>query len=422
MANRTAYRWHLAWFLARRYLSVRSHGRFLSFITWVSLGGITVGVSALVVVIGVMTGMQNELRAKILGSSPHLMVRQIGSSLRLNDWETVVAKVEAVDGVVAAAPAMFTRVAVLRLDYAEVVDLYGVEVERPGPSVTDMEDSLRVGHLSLVRDPGGLTPLVLGQGVADRLGVTVGDTVTVISVENVELTPNGDPMTRAEEWIVSGVFSSGHYDFDHRNGYASLGDVQELLNVEAGTVSFVGARTRDPWAARGVSQSVAAALGGWTYVVDPWTETNRQLFSALRLEKFAMGVIVSLIVVVAAFNIVSTLVMVVVNRTREIGILKAMGLTAKDTRRTFMFQGLWIGTIGTVAGLALGLLLGVLIEEFGLIPIPPDIYFVDRLPVSVSVRDVFWIAATSLLIALGATIYPSKRASLLAPVDAIRHE
>ena len=164
------------------------------------------------------------------------------------------------------------------------------------------------------------------------------------------------------------------------------------------------------------------ALGGWPYIVDPWMQTNRQLFSALKLEKLAMGVIVSLIVLVAAFNIVSTLVMVVVNRTREIGILKAMGLTRASTLRVFVFQGLWIGVIGTAAGLLTGLALAVLIERYGLIPIPPDIYFVDRLPVSLSPLDILWISGVSLLISLLATIYPARQASRLVPIDAIRHE
>ena len=420
--SRAASRTWLAWFLARRYLASRRGGRFLSFITWISLGGVTVGVTALVVVIGVMTGMQNELRAKILGSTPHVMIRQVGPSLRLDEWADVVERVEAVDGIVSASPAVFTRVGIVYSDYAEVVDLYGVELERPGVSVTDMEDSLRAGHISLEREEGGLTPVVLGIGIANRMSVFVGDTVGVIPFETLDVTPNGDPMTRMEEWVVSGIFSTGHYDFDLRNGYAALGDMQDLLDLDSRTVSFVGARTDDPWNAEAVATSVTEALEGWPYVVDPWTHTNRQLFSALKLEKLAMGVIVSLIVFVAAFNIVSTLVMVVVNRTKEIGILKAMGLTRKDTLRAFMFQGLWIGVIGTVAGLLLGLVVAVLIERYGLIPIPPDIYFVDRLPVSLSPGDIFWIAGVSLLISLVATIYPARQASMLEPVEAIRHE
>ena len=164
----------------------------------------------------------------------------------------------------------------------------------------------------------------------------------------------------------------------------------------------------------------ARALGGWPYFVEPWTETHRRLFAALRLEKLAMGVIVSIIVLVASFNIVTALVMLVANRRREIGILKAMGLTRRDTLLVFVLQGLWIGVIGTTAGLALGLILAVLIERYGLIPIPPDIYYVDRLPVLISGRDILWITSVSLLISLLATIYPARQASRLEPIAAIR--
>ena len=415
----------LAWFLARRYLlASRGGGRLLSFITWIALGGVIVGVTALVVVIGVMTGMQNELRAKILGSTPHIMVRQSGSALRLDDWEGVTETVEAVEGVVSAAPVTFTKVIVMRAgqEYLEVLNLFGVYVGAEGPPVTSMEDSLRSGYLSLEKEPGGLTPLVLGSGIAGRMNLFPGDTVRVISYEDMRVSPNGDLVPRAAFWVVSGIFSTGMYEYDLQNGYAAMADVQNLLDLDDGTASWVGGRADDPWDARAVADSVRAALGGWPYIVDPWTQTNRQLFSALKLEKLAMGVIVSLIVLVAAFNIVSTLVMVVVNRTREIGILKAMGLTRRDTLRVFVFQGLWVGVIGTLAGLSLGLILAVLIERYGLIPIPPDIYFVDQLPVSLSPWDIVWISGVSFLISLLATIYPARQASGLVPVEAIRHE
>lgn len=412
----------LSWFLARRYLASRSGGRFLSFITWIALGGITVGVTALVVVIGVMTGMQNELREKILGSTPHIRVVQAGSSLRLDDWEQVVGKVEGVDGVVSAAPVVGTQVALVRSEYAQFLALFGVDLEADGVPVTSMEDSLRSEYLSLEREPGGLTPVLLGSGIAGRMSLYVGDTVSVVAAENIRYGPNGEALPRTEDWVVSGVFSTGMYEYDSNNGYAAMGDVQDLLDLDARMASWLGVRVEDPWDAQPVADAVREALGGWPYVVDPWTQTNRQLFSALKLEKLAMGVIVSLIIFVAACNIVSTLVMVVVNRTREIGILKAMGLTRRDTLRAFVFQGLWIGVIGTTAGLVLGFILAVLIEQYGLIPIPPDIYFVDRLPVSISLSDVLWICGVSLLICLLATIYPARQASGLQPVEAIRHE
>lgn len=424
MSDRTTptSRRRLAWILAGRFLASRKRGKLLSFITWIALGGVTVGVTALVVVIGVMTGMQNELREKILGSQPHVRVRQAGMSLRLEDWKRVVEVVEDVDGVVAASAIGFTRVGLQASDFVDVLDLYGVDLEGEGAPLTPMEDSLRTGRIALPDAAGGATPVALGIGMASRMNVLDGDTLTVIALENWDWSPNGDPVFRIEDWVVSGIFETGMYDFDLRQGYAGLDDVQRLLRLDETVASFVGARVEDPWAADEMTDRVEEALGGWPYIVDSWTTDNRQLFSALKLEKLAMALILSLIVLVAALNIVGTLIMVVVNRTKEIGILKAMGLTRKDTLRAFMFQGLWIGVVGTFAGLGLGLTLAVLIERYKLIPIPPDVYFVDRLPVELSAGDILWIAGVSLLISVLATIYPARQAAALEPIEAIRHE
>ena len=414
----------LAWFLAGRLLASRKRGQLLSFISWIALGGVALGVTALVVVIGVMTGMQNELREKILGSYPHILVREEGNSLQLDDWELVVEAAEGVPGVVAAAPIGMTKAGLKRIDaqFLDVMDLYAVDLAGNGPSVTPMEDSLRAGHIPIDRQPGGLPPVALGSGLANRLAVFPGDTVTMIVLEGeYEIDPNGDPHLRAADWVVSGIFSTGMYDFDLRNGYAALDDLQRLLKMRPGTASYVGVRVEDPWQADEVAGPIREALGGWPYHVEAWTETNRQLFAALKLEKLGMALILSLIVLVAALNIAGTLAMVVVNRTREIGILKAMGLTRKDTLRAFMFQGLWIGLLGTAAGMGLGLTLALLIGRYGLIPIPPDVYFVDSLPVALSGWDIVWIGSLSLIIPVVATIYPARQAAVLEPVEAIRN-
>ena len=277
------------------------------------------------------------------------------------------------------------------------------------------------GRIPIVRQPGGLTPVVLGSGIAARNGLFPGDTVIVIALETADLAPNGEYYYSQDEWVVSGLFSTGMYDFDISHGYSALGDLQQLLRLDEGTTSFVGVRIEDPWDAEAMADSVAAALGGWPYIVDPWTFTNRQLFAALKLEKLGMALILSLIVLVAAFNIAGMLAMVVIHRTREIGILKAMGLTRKDTLRAFMFQGTWIGFVGTAAGMGLGLTLAFLVDRYRLIPIPPDVYFVDRLPIALSVWDVVWIAGISVLIPVVATIYPARQAAALEPVEAIRN-
>ena len=412
----------LGWFLARRYLSSRSGGKMLSFITWIALGGVVVGVTALIVVIGVMTGAQEELREKILGSNPHVMVLQSGPTLRLDNYPEVMETVVAQEDVVSAAPFLLTRAGLYREGYVEVVDLYGVELNEEAPPVTAMEDSLRSGGVSLEPGTSGLPVLALGSSLASRMNLFVGDTVTVVALESLKVGPFGELAPGLSEYEVSATFTTGMYDYDLRNGYTAIQNVQDILDLSGDVAGGLGVKVEDAWEADKVAEDVREALGGWPYYVDPWTRTNAQLFSALKLEKFAMGLILSLIILVAAFNIVSTLVMVVVNRTREIGILKAMGLTRKDTLRTFMYQGIWIGAIGTLAGLTLGLTLAFLIEEYQLIPFPAEVYFIDRLPVTISVSDVAWIAAVSMLISLLATIYPARQASSLEPVDAIRHE
>lgn len=417
-------RTRLAWLLAGRLLASRKRGRLLSFQGWIALGGVALGVTALIVVIGVMTGMQNELRAKILGSYPHIMIQEEGTSLRVEDWERVVGLAEEVPGVVAAAPVGSTMVLVKRIDsdFLSQMDLFALDLGREGPSVTPMEDSLKAGHLPLDPEPGDLPAVAVGSGLAARLGVFPGDTVTLIVFGGIlRLGPNGMPHPRMEHWQVSGIVRTGMYDFDISHGYSSLPDLQRLLDMEEGTSSFVGVKVEDPWEAEAVAGPVAEALGGWPYAVQSWTVTNRQLFDALKLEKLGMALILSLIVLVAALNIAGTLATVVVNRTREIGILKAMGLTRKDTLQAFMLLGFGIGFVGTAAGMGLGITLAILIERYRLIPIPANLYFVDRLPVALSPADFVWIASLSLFVPILATIFPALRAASLKPVEAIRH-
>jgi len=413
----------LPWFIARRYLASRRGGRFLSFITWIALGGVTVGVTALIVVIGVMTGMQEDLQEKILSSTPHLLVMQTGSNLRMDDWRAVRDTVATVEGVEAAAPFLLTQVALMQEDYAQPADLYGVPVgEDDLPAVTELEAEIQSGVHSLTPRESGLTPVLVGSRKADRMQLVEGDTLVVISLENIRTDPFGNLSPSIRQFEFAGTFETGMYDYDIRNVYAPLGAVQDLVGAaESDQVSGLGVRTADPWRAGEIARGVGEHLS-FPYYVQSWTTTHASLFSALTLEKLAMGVILFLIVIVAAFNIVSTLVMVVVDRTREIGILKSMGMTDGQILRVFMLQGLWIGVIGTVLGTALGSFLSWLLDRYQIIQIPPDVYFVDRLPVSLHPGDVAIIVAASVLVAFAATIYPSLQASRLEPVEAIRHE
>ncbi|NJD20427.1 MAG: ABC transporter permease [Gemmatimonadetes bacterium] len=415
----------LYWFIARHYLGAGRERGLLSLITWIALGGVTVGVTALIVVIAVMTGMQEDLQEKILESTPHVLVLEQGSSLRMADWRAVVDTALAVDGVVGAAPFVLSTVAVTRgvgsSAYTQTATLYGVSVDTARAAATDMERNILQGALDLAPPASGLNPILLGIGLAARMQIFPGDTLVVISFENLRQSLMGlSPTLRNFE--VTGTVATGMYDYDTQNVYTTLEAAQELLGIQGeGLVSGVGVRTTDPELATQVGDEIQARLG-FPYYVESWKTTNRALFSALKLEKLAMGLILFLIVLVAAFNIVSTLVMVVADRTREIGILKAMGMTRGGILRVFVLQGAWIGVTGTGAGTGLGLLLCWLLDRYEIIRIPPDVYFVDHLPVSLQAMDVATIVVASVAVAFAATRYPALQAARLEPVDAIRHE
>jgi lipoprotein-releasing system permease protein len=415
----------LHWFIARHYLG-SSRGRgFLSLITWIALGGVTVGVMALIVVIAVMTGMQEDLRGKILDSTPHIIVMEQSSSLRVLDWDRVVDSVLVVEGITGAAPYALSQVSLVRPmeggRYPQPANLYGVAIDTTLVAPTEMERQIISGALNLQPPPSGLPPLLLGRLLADRMQLFEGDTLVLISLEGLKSDIFGAYTPTIRQFEVTGTFETGMYDYDVGNVYTTLDAAQDLIGLEPGTASGIGIRTVDPEKAPEIAIELGERLG-YPYYVESWVAINRALFSALRLEKIAMFVILFLIVVVAAFNIVSTLVMVVADRTREIGILKAMGMSRKGILSVFVLQGAWIGVVGTALGTAGGLVLCFLLDRYEIIKIPPDVYFVDHLPVSLRVADVLMIVGGSVAVAFLATIYPAIQASRLEPVDAIRHD
>ena len=419
-------RGQLYWFIARHYLGARRGRGLLSLITWIALGGVTVGVTALVIVIAVMTGMQEDLQGKILESTAHVRILEAGTSLRLNNWEQVVEDVLEVEGVVGAAPWVLSSVSVVRSGtesfYPQSASLFGVQLDTTQTPPTDMERRIMEGAASLESVDSDLPPLLMGRLLADRMQLFVGDTVVVASFENLSANVMGGLAPTLRRFQVTGTFETGMYDYDLQNVYTTLAHAQDLVGIDdPSVVGGIGVRTVDPSRATEIAGAIQDRLG-FPYYVESWEVTNRALFSALKLEKIAMGLILFLIVLVAAFNIVSTLVMVVADRTREIGILKAMGMTRAGILRVFVLQGAWIGVMGTALGTVLGVALAFILGRYELIKIPPDVYFVDHLPVSLQLDDVGKIVVASIVVAFLATIYPAIQASRLEPVDAIRHD
>ena len=409
------------WFVARRYLSSRRGGRFLSLITWIALLGIVLGVMALVVVISVMNGAQQELRNMILGSSPHVIVQQSGSAVRLDEWESVVERLREVEGVEAATPVIYTQVGVVRGSYAQPSDLLGISIDTLH-AASEVERELSGPDYLGGETQSGLPGLVLGQRMAERMDLFRGDTVVLISMENFRTDPMGGFLPAMRQFEIRGRIETGVYDYDLRNTYARLADVQDILDMAPHQAGAIGVRTDDPWAAEEASDRIFQALGGFPYFTLSWIRRNEQLFSALKLEKLAMGIILFLIVVVAAFNIVSTLVMVVADRTREIGILKSMGMTHQRIQKIFLLQGVWIGVIGTLVGATLGVAISLFLARYPLITLPASVYTLDHLPVNLRAIDIVWIVALSIGVSLVATVYPARQAAQLDPVEAIRHE
>ena len=409
--------------IAWRYLRSRRGSKLLSLISIIAIGGVLVGVSALIVIIGVMNGLQHDLREKILVGSPDIRVLSYGEDLKITDWPRVLDKVRKQPGVVTAAPFVLTEALMTAgHDYAGGVYVVGLQPATRGvPDVTTIRSHAISGDFRFASTDGQHRGVVLGKLLASRFNKWPGDSINLLSAGGAKMNPvTGGLVPRVERFEVTGIVSTGMYEYDNSYAFVALDKAQNLAGLGDG-VTGIEVKTTDRWQASAVSAQLVGALG-WPYRTVDWEEQNHSLFQALKLEKLGMGVILLLIVLVAAFNIVSTLTMVVADKTKEIGILKAMGMPAKSIRRIFFAQGLVIGVVGTVFGLLLGFGAALALDKYQFIKLDPQVYFIDHLPVSTQPADVVWIILASVAIAAIATVYPSVQASRLFPIEAIRHE
>lgn len=411
------------WWIAARYLRSSRRSRWVSFVTVVAVGGVTIGVMALVVVLGVMNGLQQSLREKILVATPHVRLLTYGAGLRLEGWDTLVGALERRRGVVAAAPFVLTQGLITAgHDYAEGVMIVGLEPDTGRASVTALPRHFTRGDLAFRTThenvDGGV---VLGERLAERLSAFPGDRVTLVSPAGAKFNAAlGAYYPRFWTMEVTGVFSTGMFEYDDRYAVVARGLGQEFAGLGE-AVSGIEIRLADPARARPWGAELELDLG-YPYRALDWMTQNHSLFSALKLEKIGMGLVLFFITLVAAFNIVSTLVMVVRDKTREIGILQAMGLTSPSIWRIFVTQGVTIGVLGTGLGLGLGLLVGYVVDQRRWIALDPRVYFIDHLPVQSEPRDLLIVVLASLFVAVLATLYPAARAGALTPVEAIRYE
>jgi lipoprotein-releasing system permease protein len=412
-----------------RYLRSRRRHVPLSLISAISLAGVTIGVATLLIVLGVMTGMEHDLRDKILGFNPHITVTSFSGPLE--EWKDAVGRVRGVDGVVAAGPVVYGQ-AMIALGRS----VSGVVVRAIDPSAGDvvvpvgrhmlrgsLEALAHAQQVTLPPEEGGghveLGPLLIGKELARQLGVTVGDTVNVIS-------PLGTPgpagmVPRIKRFVVVGVFDSGMYDYDMTLAYMALGDAQKFFDLHA-DVSALEVKVADVYAASTIARQVEQTLGGFPYRARDWTEANRNIFSALKLQTVVSGIVLCLIVVVAAFNILATLTMVVKEKRRDIAILKSMGSSSGAIARLFVLQGAIIGVSGTLAGEVLGLLGCWVLRTYQFVELPKDVFLFDALPVDVSPVNFVIVGAVSIAICVVAALSPARRAASLVPVEVIRYE
>ncbi|AEB10535.1 lipoprotein-releasing ABC transporter permease subunit [Desulfobacca acetoxidans] len=401
--------------VALRYLKAKRREKFISLISFISIAGVAVGVMALLVVIGVMTGFDQDLKRKILSVNAHVILIKPGYSIV--DYDALVKKVEAVPGVASAKPFIYTQVMFSGPNNISGGVIRGLDlasIHQGGPAAIEVRDG-SFTTLDKVQ-PAELPSVAVGNELAKNIGVRVGSQIKIISPLGT-LTPMGR-IPRVKNFQVGAIFHSGMFEFDNTLVYASIPQVQEYLGL-GDKVTGLEIRVDDIYAADTVAAAVQTALGPG-YQTRDWMRMNRSLFAALKLEKIAMFIILTLIVLVAAFNITSTLIMLVMEKHKDIAILKSLGATRRSIMKIFILEGLIIGAIGTVLGLGLGYLLTAMLKKYEFIKLPSDVYYISTLPVKVESLDVALIAGATMLISFLATIYPSWQASRLDPVEAIR--
>lgn len=419
-------------FIAFRYLRAKRKQGFISLITFLSIAGVAVGVMALVVVIAVMAGAESDFRSRILGVESHIILMRYGAPVK--DYQQVAAAVAEVDGVQTVAPFVYSQVMLRSAGGATGAMLRGIDPAQSARMIKGFHQADLIERLSVSPDnrpsPQGDTDvtagvtdgfvrpgIILGRELARSLGVREGDLLYLLSPRGM-LSPVGH-MPSMKRFQVTGIFESGMYEYDSSLAYVHLKVAQNMLRMKD-AVTGLGIWIDDIYQAAQVREQIVARVGTHYWTRD-WMQINQSLFSALKLEKTAMFVILTLIIFVAAFNIASSLIMMVMEKARDIAILKAMGATHRSIRKIFVFNGLIIGLIGTSLGVGLGLLICFLLKRYHFIELPAAYPF-STLPVQLEWLDVAVIAASAMLICFLATLYPAIQASRLNPVDAVRYE
>ena len=404
-------------FIAFRYLLARRKQAFISVISLFSILGVGLGVAALIVVIGVMNGFSNDLKDKILGVNSHLIVTSMAGGME--GYEDAAEQARGVEGVVGVMPFVYSEVMLSTRNGVKGVALRGIQPANAGEVLSLPEDMVdgEVADLSREQGPPGI---IVGEELASRLGITVLSSVNLLSPAGQKTAAGFTP--KIKPFRVVGIFNSGMYEYDSSLAYISLGAAQDLLGFSENMASGLEIRVADVDRAGEIAPRVSGALGGHPFYVRTWMQMNESLFAALELEKTAMFIILVMIVLVGTFSIVTSLIMLVMEKTKDIAILMSMGAREKNIRNIFMLQGTIIGLIGTALGFAIGLPACWLLEKYQFIKLPRDVYALDHLPVLLAWTDLTIIGLAAFGLCFTATIYPARQASKLQPAEALRYE
>ncbi|HJU62950.1 MAG TPA: lipoprotein-releasing ABC transporter permease subunit [Candidatus Binatia bacterium] len=411
-------------FIGLRYLRARRREGFISLITVISVLGVMIGVMTLNVVMAVMTGFEETLRDRLLGINAHVALVKSGDQLR--DYEKLVEQVRQVSGVVAASPSIYGQVMLTSGPRVSGVVVRGVDPDRVN-QVVDIERYIKEGSLQNLKQPqpvqtGGRTVLlpgvIIGIRLANQLGVFPGSPLQVVS-------PLGSPtaigvIPKVRRFVVVGIFDSGMSEIDSTLIYMNLAEAQKFFEL-GDAVTNIEIRVQDVYRAQNVAQDIQRRLG-FPYLTEDWSRLWPNLFSALKLEKTVYFLVLLLMVLIGAFNIISTLIMVVMEKRKDIAILQSMGATRESIRRIFLIKGCVIGVVGTLLGVLLGLAISVLIQEYRFIELPKDVFLISTVPVRIYLSNFTLVAFASLLVCLVASIYPARQAAKLDPVEIIRYE
>ncbi|MEW6684848.1 MAG: lipoprotein-releasing ABC transporter permease subunit [Candidatus Edwardsbacteria bacterium] len=403
-------------FIALRHLKSRRGSGFVSVITLISVGGVFLGVAALLVVLSVMNGFQNELRNKILGINAHIIVLKYRNE-GIENYQTIIPEIKKEREVLGAAPFIYSKAMISSGRNVDGLIVRGIDTELES-EVTQIQKQIIAGDLDLTTKDG-YPGIVLGVELAGKLQAHLAELVTLSSPFGYTATPLGH-IPKMKKFRLTGIFDSGMYEYNATLGFISIPAAQDFFALGQ-TITGIQVKIDDIYQAPQIGKSIVKRLG-YPFRTNDWIELNWNLFSALKLEKTTMFLILILIILVAAFSIICTLIMIVLEKTKEIGILKSMGATAKSIMLIFICEGLLMGLVGTILGCLAGYILCSVLAHYKFVTLPADVYFIDRLPVLMETSDFLSVALAALVITFLATIYPSWRAARLQPIEAISHE